>query len=342
MKPLVYSAFVLLVMTLVLGCGSHPPRGDERSRVATAVANAAAASSLAHAVLTSSVDNPASGLSSLQYDCIAREAAAYWPGRAYSFEVPPVLEDVIEGPPTGFDAGTGELITGGERVREVADGRLLSLHGRNFGFLKEHNAITFGRRPAPRSSWLSKTTLATAVPYLDVDTPTDVEVRVLVRGVPSNTLSLRVVPARHPKTAPFILAKRVIHKEYELARTIPRVDWKGLLDTTTEHLDPFERKDLVEAAYRMSDCARDLEEQLKVFETELNRHARFLEIHEILLYNSPEIEQMLDTANARMAEALTEPTEVAGRSTRKPGGTRSAQREDQTSPTSQGDESHDG
>jgi len=295
---------------LPLSC-ARPESADPRARAATAVADAASAAALAHGVLTEAVDNPATALSSLQYDCIAREAATFWPGFAYSFEVPPALTEIRGGPPAGTNPAGDELRFEGPKVQEVTAGSLITLHGREFGFLKEHNAVTIGEQPAPRSSRVSRSVMAVIVPLFDIDEPRDMEVRVLVRGVPSNVLTLRVLPARSPETAPFILAKRVIQKEYAFTRAVAATDWPSLLATTTERLDPFEKKDILAAADRLVACARDLEEQLKVFETELNRHARFLELDEQVLHGSPAVESLLDRANEILASTPSKSEAVA-------------------------------
>src|SRR5581483_8173279 len=131
---------------------------------------------------------------------------------------------------------------------------------------------------------------------LDVAAPTRIDVRAIVRGVPSNPAPLVVVPAPRPPEASFILAKRVLAKQYRFIAEIEATDWTQALLAGAQPADPHETDDAIRSAARMSACAKDLKQALRNFETEINRNARLLELHEIVLHNSPEIEQRLDVA----------------------------------------------
>jgi len=285
------------IAALSFACAACPaPKENDAARVANAVASAAGANAMAHALLTPAVENPSTALTSTLYHCIGDGAAGYWPGMAFAIEAPPALAALRAGADSGWERATGNLRTGGAPIAEAPAGRLVCLNGDQFSALKEHNLVMFGNVPGPRSTRSSKSALCTAVPLLDVTAPVKVDVRAIVRGVPSNTAPLTVVPAPRPSAAPFILAKRVLAKQYQFAAALQATDWTQLLRASGDAADPHEADDALRSAARMLACAKDLEHELRNFETEINRNARLLELHEIVLHNSPEIEQRLDAA----------------------------------------------
>lgn len=266
------------------------------------MAYAAGALAVAHAVLGQEVDNSATGLTSILYNCIAREASQLAGAPEPSFEVPPVLSQALAGPASGRSRRTGELTAAGDTVTEVPAGRVISLAGAQFSPLRDHNLVKVDGRLAPLAALPSGALLTTAVPFLHRELPARVEVQVVVRGVPSRPLALTVVRPERAPEAPSILAKRLLGKQYLLARQIRAEPWAELADDDDA---PAARRRA--AAAQLDRCAADLLVQLKSFDTKLNQDARFLEVHEMVLHASPEVEELVDQALAALPPALAQP-----------------------------------
>jgi hypothetical protein len=198
----------------------------------------------------------------------------------------------VAGPATGRDGGSFELTADGAPLSQASEGQIVSLVGSQISAVKEHNLVKLDQKPAPFSALSSHTLLTTAVPFLHRDLPAQVELQLLVRGVPSRPVALTVVKAPRVPDAPSIIAKRVLHKQYLLASQIQAMPWESL----AEQGDPATRAQRLGAADKLAQCSRDLYVQLKAFDTKLNEDARFLEVHEIVLYVSPAVEKLIDRA----------------------------------------------
>jgi IPT/TIG domain len=281
--------FLLMAAAVFLGACHGTERGPA---AANAVAYAAGALSVTHGVLDAEVKNPVTGLTVILYDCIAREANAFAGAPEPPYEVPPLVREVVAGPATGRDRGSFELTTDGPPLSSVSEGQIVSLVGAQLSAVKEHNLVKIDGQAAPFSALSSNTLLTTAIPFLRRDLPAEVDVQVLVRGVPSQPVTLTVVKAPRVPLAPSILAKRVLHKQYRFARQIQAMPWAKLAEAG----DPTTRAQRLAAADKLNQCSRDLFIQLKAFDTKLNEDARFLEVHDIVLYVSPTVETLIDRA----------------------------------------------
>jgi len=299
MKKLRFPRLLVLTLTpVVLGfsaCGST----DRGAEIANSVAYAASALAVTHGVLDSEVNNPVTGLTVILYDCLAREANQFVGAPEPPFEVPPVVRVVIAGPATGRSRQTYELTSQSSPLTEAPAGRVISLVGSQFSAVKEQNLVKIDGQPVQFSALSSGTLLTTAVPFIHHSFPAQVEVQVLVRGVPSRPVKLTIIrPPRVPE-APSILAKRLLQKQYLLASRIQAVPWEELAATGK----PTSRMQRLTAADKINQCARDLSVQLNAFDTKLNEDARFLEVHEIVLHVSPEVETLVDEALEKLPKA---------------------------------------
>jgi hypothetical protein len=273
--------------------------GAFASRTARTISTVASGVSVWHGLITLVAPNPVTGVISVIYGAIGFGAAIYDGVVDPPPAGPPVIEAIVAGPATDRDRATWELIAAGAPVEAAPAGRIVSIRGANFSFIRGENVVTFDGQPAVLAPQTSNTLLPVAVPLLAGPLPRPVTVQVTVSGVASAPFSFTVEPPGEPGKN----VDRVLEKLERLTARVRGFDWEALLDQESPGLPQDRRGQALGAAQQMLESAEDALPQLAAFRDLLAADPEFRQANEVALADSPEIEALIDAGLAALDAA---------------------------------------